>query len=149
MSKREFATVESAFYGEEDHGILTCSLRMQGKGWSQGFGNLALGVKSGPAFVADICEFFGVKELKHTIGRGCHVLRSFDYLNDPIEGLEIDGQRFTLTAWRRKYNPLHEDRLVQEKRRIESEIGCAERTLREAHRRLLRLEADYTDWEKP
>ncbi len=36
------ARIAGTMLGYEDHGILTCSLMLQGDGWGQGFGGLAL-----------------------------------------------------------------------------------------------------------
>lgn len=147
MSKREPATIVEAFYGKEDHGIVTCDLRMRGAGWSQSFGGLALDEKLGPLFVSDLCALFDVVELDELKGLKCLVLRSFGHLNDRIEGLEYNGKRLTITSWQKKHYPSTPGRLEGELARLRSDIASRERTIVMLKRDLTRLEEEFTDWD--
>lgn len=135
-------------YGEEDHGILTCQLGIQTKSFHQGFGGLALTQTTGPMFKRALCELFGVAEVEQIKGRKCIALWSFGTWNEPIEGLEVDGRRFTITGFQRLAHPeLDTDKRASEMRRLRMAVEHHERQLSEAKARLARGCEGFVDWE--
>ena len=146
---REAGMIDSVFYGVEDHGILTASVRIAFAGSSQGFGQLALDAESGPAFIRELCDTFGVCDAERLKGLGCFALRCFPGFNTEIEGLESpSGRRFTLTGFVRKHWPEKAKSPLDRKRdSILSTIAWAERRVKEERQALAILARDYVDWE--
>lgn len=146
---RDLGKVGCPFYGKEDHGILTCSLPIDFvEGSSQSFGNLCLDEQSGPAFVSSLCDLFGVKELTKIQGKQCYALRCWNKWSTDIEGLEVEGKRFLITEFRRRFWP--EDTktpLDNAKESALREIEWAKRRIQEAQTELEHLSDDYVDWE--
>lgn len=107
----EEVTVKSAEYGPDDRGFLTCTLFCEWGACEQGFGNLILDEQTGPAFVRDLCAFFGVEA--HLGGeregllslRGRRVRALWFQSGGTMDGLELDGRRFMLWEWRRHMYP--------------------------------------------
>lgn len=146
------ATVAHAFYGREDHGILTMILRLEFSGLSQGFGCLALDEeKTGPSFRDEILRLFGVKTLKELEGKDCKALYASAEWNAPIEGLEVQGRRFTITGWRRKMFGEAESPWEQKIRSLKADIEHHERVLNDRRKELQLLElsgsSGYKNWE--
>lgn len=135
--------------GPEDHGIPTVQLGIQTTQFHQGFGGLALNATTLPLFVQKLCALFGVDDVQQIKGRKCVALWSFGEWNEPIEGLEVDGRRFTITGFRREAHPeLDTDKLAAKKRKLQQAVEHHQRTLQEAWDRLARFSADgYVDWE--
>lgn len=147
METREAATIVSATYGVEDHGILTCSIGLDFGGSYQSFGNLSLSQTTGPDFRRSISEFFG-KSFDALVGTRCFALRNFKRLHAQIQGLEReDGKRFTLYGWQRKHWKEAVSPLGMELESIHAEIRHLKRRLREEETRLETLASDYVDWE--
>lgn len=146
--KRESGEIVETFYGREDHGILTVSVRLQfGAGGShQSFGNLAFERDHlADDFVRDLCATFAVTNLDDLRGRSCYALRCFDGLNEPIEALEsARGRRFIISAWRRKHYPDSPNPLAARKAHIQNDIALYTKRIAEARQRLERLDAEYT-----
>jgi hypothetical protein len=159
---REPCTVESVGYSTEDHGILTCWLRLS---CGQSFGGLCLNplargqggeVLLGPDFAASVCSLFDVEftgpeeSLTLLVGKRCFALRCFEEWNSPIEGIEAEsGARFTLTAWRRKFFPATADVLTEKTTRLREEIAEHGRRAEQLRDSLGSLESRYHDWEAP
>lgn len=152
MNTREPAVIAKVFAGKEpDHQIETVIVSMEGPtgGWGQGFGCLALTPEARADFVRELCALFRVSDAKQLVGRRCDVLRCFDGLNEPIEGLEVDGRRFTLSRFIAKHWPEKAETRLQRARNAEySEIAWARRRIQEAEKRLRDIDARYVDWEK-
>lgn len=147
---RERGTIDSVFLGEEDHGILTCSIGVKFSGTHQGFGNLCLGnAKYADDFVACLCRTFGVATLDGLKGKACYALRCFDSLSTQIEGLEAEtGARFMLTSWRRRHWPETKSPLEEARASLESTLDHLRRRLAETSRDLNSVSSRYFDWEK-
>lgn len=156
----EPGVIAAVFYGKEDHGILTCSIRIDFKGSTQSFGNLCLDEKLGPDFVRAVCENFGVKVpsaptqrelrecLNQLVGQRCYALRCFDDYNTPIEGLENQyGDAFLLTTWRRQYFPDTESPFETRKAELRQRIESAKQQIARAKVTLAKLPSEYYDWE--
>lgn len=145
---REFGKIDDFFYGKEDHGILTCFIRIDFNGSIQGFGGIILDDKTGPDFVAAVCEAFDVRDSELLKGRECYALRCFKRNNASIEGLECarTGRRFIIQEWRQKHWPETRSVFDEERQRIQTRIDSANRQLRQAKIDLETLEADYTQW---
>lgn len=100
-------------YHSEDVTIThsTCTVFCEWDGHGQGFGNLCLDERTGPAFVHDLCEFFGVAAnpgeeqaaLAELHGQRVRALWYRRY--GTMEGFELDGRRFLLWEWRRRTFP--------------------------------------------
>lgn len=153
---REPATVSSVMYGTEDHGILTFMLYMTLEGGScgQGFGNIVLrdepGDRSGPLLKAELCELYGVENFDDIRGRQCFVLRCFE--DDNIEGVEVDGKRWTITSFRKRHYSDHKDGpsvLETKIRRLRERIDYHARGIQDCNRQLEHVEDGYRDWELP
>src|SRR5574342_1403891 len=97
---RQLGKIIDIFFGEEDHGILTCIVYIQfsKNGSQQGFGALAF--KSdlhANDFVQDLCNLFEVEKLHQLKDKECYALRCFGE-RDYIEGLENPktGKKFLI-----------------------------------------------------
>lgn len=151
--QRELGTIDDVWSGVEDHGVLTCNIGVNFGGTHQGFGGLCLDPESLKAFVAELCEAFGVRDREALVGQRCYALRALGEWNEPIERLESlgTGRRFTITGFRRRHYPKHAtSRLEDEIRSARGEIEWAQRRANEARERLARLESNesgYVDWE--
>jgi hypothetical protein len=152
---REAAVVSRAEYGPEDHGILTFSLYMISVSGScgQGFGGIVLrdeeGDRSGPALVRELCEFFGVEKFEDIKGRSCFILRCYEF--EDIEGLEVDGKRWTLTGFRKRHYPKHKNAisvLEVKRRRYHERLSHLAREVEDTNRRIMNIADGYRDWEE-
>ena len=146
---RKAAVVQKGFFGREDHDILTCmlSLSMDGGSTGQGFGGLCLGEDdgSGALFKKKICALFRVRDLAEIEGRSCFALYSFP--REQIEGLEVDGKRFTVAGFRKLLQPQKNfDALAEKRQRLLSDIDRDARAIRDRREQLERLSRDYVDW---
>lgn len=147
MSTREAATVTSVWYGVEDHGLLTSWLYMQGDWGCQGFGGLCLKNEAGPLWKSSLCSVFGVRDFEDIKGRQCFILRSWPDYGSSIEGVEVDGLRFTITAFQRQVSPERKwDPLDQKSKELRSRIDSAGRTVQTAVHDLERVTEGYVDW---
>jgi hypothetical protein len=147
---RQAAVVRDVFYGTEDHGIFTCYIRLDFEsGGTQSFGGLFLDKeRKGPDFYRTVCSMFGVNELKEIVGKRCYGLYCFGYLNDQIEGIEVEnGRRLTITGFARRYDKDVKTPLDREKERHYNDIKWAERRIYEAARKLGTLDKEYKSWE--
>lgn len=158
---REPGVIAAVFYGKEDHGILTCSIRIDFNGSTQSFGNLCLTEELGPDFVRAVCVSFGVKVptglvllstlrecLGRLIGERCYALRCFDDYNTPIEGLENQyGDAFLLTTWRRQHFPDTKSPFETRKAELRQRIESAKQQIARAKVTLAKLPSEYYDWE--
>ncbi len=148
--KRQLATVSNVMYGKEDHGILTCYITLDfDRGGVQGFGGLILNEKgTGPEFVKNICNLFGVSDLKNCIGKKCYALYCFGEYNERIEGLEnLFGQRFTLTKFAKKHFKDVESRLEDRRNGIKKDIVRSQERIKSLREELKGLNKRYTDWD--
>lgn len=148
---RVAARVSSVSFGKEDHGILTSYVHCEGTdgGWGQGFGGLGLDEEHGAAWKAALLDLFGVKTLDEIAGRNCFVLRSFPGYGADIEGLEVDGRRFTITEFRRKHWPGKEwDPLVMKRQRLLDHIESLARRQGDLVRDVNTSGDGYVDWSK-
>lgn len=89
-----------------------------------------------------LCRLFKVTELEHLKGQPCVVLRSWPHEDEPIEGLEVGGERFTLSSFEGKPPAIERKRLE-----IESEIAWMKGRLDRLEDRLADLPKHYIDWE--
>jgi hypothetical protein len=143
---REAGVISEVFYGKEDHGILTCSVRVNFDGSTQSFGGIAFeSCKIADDFVADLCRTFAVEKLDELRGLACVAYRCFPYNNEPIEALEaLSGARFTLTGWRRKHWPLDAlDPREARRANLRREEKRLRGRLTEIRASLDRVDADY------
>ena len=148
-SKREPGVIADVWSGkDEDHDILTCSIGIDFKGGGhQGFGQLCLDENLLPFFIKDLCNTFGVSELKDLVGKKYFALRCFGFWNDAIEGLEAeDGKRFTITSWRKKHFCDVKDPLENRIQNIKSDIFSGLRRVKSSREELKTVKKDYTDW---
>jgi hypothetical protein len=147
---RRSARITSVFRGQEDHGIETVVVHLEGdpSGWGQGFGCLCMkDEEESRRFVREVCETFGHSDPERLKGQKCLAL----YTDSPwgtIEGIEAPGgKRFTIRGWRRRYYPDHAPTPTQAKRAsIESDIRFHERRLAERRAELATL-GELVDWD--
>jgi hypothetical protein len=135
---------------DEDRGWILGWVHVTGPtdGWGQGFGGLVLDEASAKDWTESICALFGVQTLAECTGRFCHVLRSWPTYGSDIEGLEVDGKRFTLTAFRRKHWPAKAKSVLENRKAdlLRSIARAGEDVQRFVHR-LETVEHGYVDWE--
>lgn len=147
---REPAVVASEHYDEER--CVTHYLMMKGPtgGWGQGFGQLVLDEKSLAAWKAELCALFRVDKIEDVVGRQCFVLRSWPSWGERIEGLEVDGRRFTITGFCRKHWPdKTKSRLECREIELRDDIDRHAMRIRECVQRLVNVRDGYVDWDVP
>ncbi len=152
MKVREAATVSYVRYGEHEHyGIHTLEMGFNLEAGHQGLGGLSVDPEtSGPAMVADICRLFHVSDLDEVKGRTCFVLRCWPTYNEPIEGIEVDGVRWTLTDFQRRHWPDREwDRLAKRTNEIRTEIARHGYEVQRLVGKLETASEGYVDWSRP
>lgn len=164
------AKIEYVKYGKEDHGILTCYIGLDCDGYHQAFGGISLDGEDaktrkhsdhGYEFAVEICDLFKVPRptnrsvglvedyLQKIVGLPCFALYNWGYHNESICGLEVNGQRFVVHAWRRKYWTKHSRSALEEKKEsLRSDIAWAKRRMQESQDALLSVADGYVDWEK-
>jgi hypothetical protein len=148
MHTRERATVRDIRYGKsDDYGVLMLNATFEFDCAVQGLGGLCLDDRTGPAIVAELCAMFGVKTIDEIAGRRCFVLRCWPRLHEPIEGLEVDGRRWTLTDFRRRNWPEKTwDRLADRTDGIQREIERHASEIDRCVDRLRNVRDGYVDW---
>jgi hypothetical protein len=141
------ACISDVFVGKEDHGIWTVSITLDDMGYTQSFGNLCLDKENKvPAFVGAIENLFNVSDIKNIIGKKCYALYSFGKWNEPIEGIEYKGKRFTLTGFRKSLGEDAESPLTYRIISIEREITQAKQRILDREAELEVISKDYKDW---
>jgi hypothetical protein len=148
MGTREAATVTSATYGPHEHyGSLVLDMMFKLGCGGQGIGGICVDETSGPVMVAEVCALFGVKTLAETVGRNCHVLRCWPGWGETIEGIEVDGVRWTLSAFRkRRWPEKFQDRLTERTAQIQRSIDRKAEEIRRHVLELQSVEDGYVDW---
>lgn len=148
MTHKELARVTSVVSGlEPDHRFHTFALQLDFGSSSQGFGHLVLSERLAQDFSQDVCTLFGVQYPQNIVNRQCLALRCFDSYNEAIEGIEVDGRRFTITRWRRKHEPDVPTVLQAREQKLQDTIDRHQRCIRDAFMELHQLRTHYTDWE--
>lgn len=151
QNKKRAAVVTDVFYGLEDHGILSCSIKLEFDvgGTNQSFGGVNLSAEgSGQDFLYSICNLFRVRELDQIIGKRCKALYCFGRYNERIEGIENEyGDRFTLTSFMKKYDSTILSPLEKERENYFAEINRSVERIWNASKSIDALEANYTNWE--
>jgi hypothetical protein len=144
---RMHATVSYVKVGPEDHGIPTVWIGCE-FGGSQGFGGMCLDENTTAAYVDDICTLFSVSNIDDIVGRHCFVLKSFSGWSERVEGLEVEGRRFTISGFMKRHWPdKYRSRLEQAKEQAASEIAHLTRRIRAVTEELARMDEDFRDWE--
>lgn len=144
---RELAVV--AYERTDEERCLTHYVGMKGPsgGWGQGFGGLAFDEPHLVSWKEEICKLFGVTDIAEIVGRQCFILRNWASWGHDIEGLEVDGKRFTITGFRRKHWPdKTKTQLENAAERLRSDIRFHARRIDEDVARLERLHEGYVEW---
>lgn len=144
---RELAVVE--YERTDDERCLTHYVGMTGPngGWGQGFGGLAFDEPHLAAWKQDLCALFGVTDIAEVVGSQCFILRCWASWGSDIEGLEVDGRRFTVTDFRRKHWPEKTKTQLENKAEaLRSDIDYHARRIREDVQRLETLHEGYVEW---
>lgn len=148
FSTREPAIVD--YVRDDDERGLTTWLGMKGvpgQGWGQGFGQLIMTPEHMADWKASVAALFGVATYEECVGRQCFVLRCWPSWGADIEGLEVDGKRFTITDFRRKHWPdKAHDQLENKRAAIRRDIDFHARRIREETAHLGTVHEDYVDW---
>lgn len=146
---RQPAKIVRVFRGQEDHGIWTVSVRLEGKGWGQAFGMLCMKDETeARLFVQEVCAAFDTQDSETLAGRSCTALYSVSP-RSTIEGLEApSGKRFTIRGWRKRHYPNEAPTPTEEERsRLEGNVASLRRRLAEAEESLASL-GTLIDWEE-
>jgi len=99
------------------------------------------------AFREELAAFFGVRWIHDAVGRRCFALRCFDINHEPIEGFEVDGKRWLLTDFRRRFWPDGAvTRLDQRAQACRDEIRFFRRRIAEEEAILAKLGTMFVDW---
>lgn len=115
-------------------------------GWGQSFGGLALKPEHLAVWKAEIASLFGVADIEQIVGRHCFVLRSWPGWGD-IEGLEVDGRRFTITGFRQKLWPEKSwDPLKEKAESLMRSIQSNAQRIDDLTTQLGRVRDGYVDW---
>ena len=147
---RQPARIASVFRGQEDHGIWTVLISLEGPtgGWSQGFGQLCLKDETEThQFLQEVCDVFEFSDPMRLKGAECFALYSESPWSS-IEGIEApNGRRFTIKGYRRRHYPKHAPTPTQAKRdSLLRDIAFHER--RAAERRVeLEMLGELVDWD--
>lgn len=144
---RELAVVDYERTDEER--CLTHFVGMKGPtgGWGQGFGGLIFDQCHLEAWKSDLCKLFGVDAIDKIVGRQCFVLRNWPSWGSDIEGLEVDGKRFTITDFRRRHWPKEAKTQLENKAaRLRQNIDFQARRIQEDVERLETLHKNYIEW---
>lgn len=150
---REPAVVREASCSVDDHyGHVVGWVHVTGPGggWGQGFGGICLSPDDALVWTRRILDLFGVSTLEECKGRNCVVLRAWPGWGSDIEGLEVDGRRFTLTDFRRERYPETPCTPIERKREsLLNDLRFHGRRVQEDVERLERLHEGYVDWSVP
>ena len=146
--KRRAGKIEAVTY-DNDHGdppILFIHIHFPG--FSQGFGGFCVGAEKDAAYKAALCDVLGVTTIDDAVGLDVFGLWCRGEHNEAMEGIERNGKRFTITAFRRSNFPAN-FKTAKERAQdsILSTIAWAERRKREAEASLATLDAEWTEWE--
>jgi hypothetical protein len=146
---RSAAVISNVFIGQEDHGIWTVVIYLQGPtgGWGQGFGSLCLENEAGAnLFLAEVCATFDAATSEALKGMPCTALYAKPL--DKIEGLEAaSGKRFTIRGYRMRHHPDKAPTPTEAERgRLERDIAWHRRVLAERTAELQAL-GELIDWE--
>lgn len=138
-------------YGKEDHGILTANLYCRARGYSQGFGGLALGSDAeGQKYLAALCYTFGVDNFADLKGKEGYLLYAFGFHNDIPVGIESKdtGKQFIQWRWAQETYPESEivDPLQSQINELNSTVDWARRRYEEALDKLKDVVDEYTEW---
>lgn len=137
---------------DEERGLTTWvgTKGLPPSGWGQGFGGLLLDPHHLADWKASLAVLFGVKTYDEIVGRHCFVLRCWPAYGADIEGLEVDGRRFTITDFRRKHWPEKaRDQLTNKTEAIRRDIDYHARRIREQVAALERASDGYVEWSVP
>lgn len=146
MSDTRMPAVVSYVRDDEER-CLTSYVGVEGNGWGQGFGGLVLDPPSLADWKASLCELFEVSKVEDIVGRNCIVLYNWPTYGEDIEGLEVDGRRFTMTDFRLKHWPTRTtSRLEQRRDDIIRDIDYHARRVREQVQALGKVEVGYVEW---
>lgn len=149
MKTREHARITKATYGiEPDHGVLVLEIGCEvGESCWQAF-QACVDEKLGPLMVSEVCQLFGVRTIDQLEDRECFVLRCWPKWNEPIEGFEVDGKRWTRGGCVRRHAvEQFRDPFEREAKRIRDAISGAAEKIQIETRELEMLRAGYVDWE--
>jgi hypothetical protein len=104
------------------------------------------------AFRDEIAALFDVRFPHDARGQACFALRAFPFDDEPIEGFEVDGRRWTMTGFLRRLQTEGIEiigRLGYRRQGLEEAIEAGERKVVRDRERLAKLETLYIDWEVP
>lgn len=147
---RERATATGYWEGVEDHGCISAHVRLAGHtGWGQAFGTLLFDKQEQlDVWRQGVLDVFGVETVEEISGRECFVLRNWGFYD--IEGIEVDGRRFTLESFRRKLWPGKDwSPLARRQQSMRDRIESNKRQNAELLRDIERVEREYVDWSLP
>lgn len=119
-------------------------------GWGQGMGGIVMTAEALEDWKASIAALFGVRTIEETVGRNCFILRSWPGWGSNIEGIEVDGRRFTVTGFTRKHWPEKAKSALEAK---EESIRCSiysnASRIQDLSLELTRVRKNYVEWESP
>jgi len=145
---RQPGRVREVFAGRDPDGdILVITVVVEFDGTTQGF-QMYLDEPSFADATDELCKLFGAKHIQQIVGRECFALRCFDRWAERIEGLEVEGKRFTRTALARRHWPEKaKSRIEEERASLFLDIEYLTRRIVAMAERLSNIDSAYVDWE--
>jgi hypothetical protein len=139
----ETAVVANVFAGRDaDRDCLFVELQMQMlDGCYQAFALTPPDIDKKHEAVSALCSLFKVSDLQDVRSKICTILRSWPDRHAPIEGLQVGGRRFTVSAFEKT------SAIERKRRSLAEQIASARRHLAELEGRLANLSNEYVDWE--
>lgn len=149
MNTRDRAVVE--YVRDDDERGLTTWIGMACQsGGHQGFGQIIHSPETLADWKSSIAALFGVATYEEIVGRQCFILRSWPEWDSDIEGIEVDGKRFTITDFGRKHWPARARTQLEKRReRLLHDIQHHARRIAEDTARLEHLGDEYVEWSAP
>jgi hypothetical protein len=158
MNKRIPGQIQEAVVSfDPDRDCWTCSIYCKVSYFRQTFGDLYLDQKQANCFAEEVLSLFKIDEVKgDTIasrllrleGRSFIGLYCLGDPNEPMEGMEVNDRRFTITGFRRKHWPERATSAFQAQfALLERSIQHYERRLHEEREQLKTLKDRWTEWE--
>lgn len=146
---RELGTITDARIDDDNEDRPSSWLQMRFIGSGQGFGGYNLGPYK-DEWIKELCKVFGVTKFEDIVGKKAYALRSFDYLNASIVGIEEyeTGNRFVAADFFRRHGVKPEENQLEDARkRAKVAIASHTRRINQEVEDLMQLDKRYCEWD--